>query len=64
MRVISMREHIPPKIKVWGALGYDQRAEGLGVRRLPEWTRPQVPPGLDVMLRMASGCTSLCVNRR
>lgn len=61
MRVISLRDQIPSSIRVWGALGYDQRAEGLGVRRLPEWTRPQVPPGLDVMLRMASG-VRLCVS--
>lgn len=36
-------------------MDFDRRAEGLGIRRLPAWTRPQIPPGLDVMLRMASG---------
>ena len=43
------------KLRIWGAFDFDQRPEGLGVRRLPAWTRPQVPEGLDVMARMPSG---------
>lgn len=55
MFTTSLKTDVPKTIKVWGSLDYDRRDEGLGVRRLPAWTRPQVPPGLDVMLRMASG---------
>ncbi len=40
---------------VHGSLDFDDRPEGLGVRRLPKWTRSQVPQGLDVMARMPSG---------
>ena len=42
-------------LRVHGALDFDTRADGLGVRRLPSWTRPQIPQGLDVMARMPSG---------
>ena len=55
MFTTSLKTDVPKTIKVWGSLDYDRRDEGLGVRRLPAWTRSQVPPGLDVMLRMASG---------
>ena len=55
MKSISLKTDIPSNIEVVGALDFDQRSEGLGIRRLPDWTRPQVPQGLDVMLRMPSG---------
>jgi hypothetical protein len=42
-------------VEITGALDFDMRGEGLSPRRLPAWTRPQVPEGLDVMLRMPSG---------
>ena len=38
-----------------GALDFDERPGGISPRRLPGWTRPQVPQMLDVMLRMPSG---------
>lgn len=38
-----------------GALDYDRRPNGLSPRRLPAWTRPQVPEMMDVMVRMPSG---------
>lgn len=38
-----------------GALDFDQRKAGISPRRLPAWTRPQVPQMLDVMLRMPAG---------
>ena len=44
-----------PKLNIHGALDFDERPEGLGPRRLPSWTRSQVPQGMDVMLRMPSG---------
>lgn len=45
----------PSRVHVHGSLDFDVRPEGLGVRRLPDWTRVQVPQGLDVMARMPSG---------
>lgn len=42
-------------VTIIGALDYDVRGEALAPRRLPAWTRPQVPQMLDVMLRMPSG---------
>lgn len=38
-----------------GAFDFDDRAEGISPRRLPGWTRPQVPQMLEMMLRMPSG---------
>ena len=42
-------------VRIHGALGFDNRPDGLGIRRLPDWTRPQIPQGMDVMARMPSG---------
>lgn len=38
-----------------GALDFDQRPHGISPRRLPDWTRSQLPQNLDVMARMPSG---------
>jgi len=38
-----------------GAFDVDRRPEGVSPRRLPAWTRPQVPRTMDVMVRMPSG---------
>jgi hypothetical protein len=38
-----------------GAFDMDQRPEGVSPRRLPAWTRPQLPQPMDVMVRMPSG---------
>jgi len=38
-----------------GALDFDHRPAGLSPRRLPAWTRPQVPDVMDVIVRMPSG---------
>ena len=42
-------------VSVFGAFDFDRRAEGVSARRLPGWTRPQVPQTMDVMVRMPSG---------
>lgn len=55
MESFSFSEFDPALINIHGSLDFDERPEGLGVRRLPAWTRPQVPQGLDVMARMPSG---------
>lgn len=38
-----------------GALDFDDRGAGLAPRRLPDWTRAQLPQAMDVMVRMPSG---------
>ncbi len=38
-----------------GAFDFDERPEGISPRRLPAWTRPQIPQAMDAMLRMPSG---------
>lgn len=38
-----------------GALDFDHRTHGISPRRLPAWTRPQVPQMMDVMVRMPAG---------
>lgn len=55
MESFSFNEIDPTLVNIHGSLDFDRRPEGLGVRRLPAWTRPQVPQGLDVMARMPSG---------
>ena len=55
MQLFDFKEVSPKKVRVWGALDFDVREDGLGVRRFPHWTRHQLPEGLDVMSRMPSG---------
>lgn len=38
-----------------GALDYDMRPQGISPRRLPAWTRPQMPQPMEVMVRMPAG---------
>ena len=42
-------------VSLFGAFDVDRRPEGVSPRRLPAWTRPQVPRTMDVMVRMPSG---------
>lgn len=42
-------------IEIVGALDFDRREKGISPRRLPAWTRPQVPEFMEVMARMPSG---------
>ena len=39
---------------VEGALELEHRGDAVSARRLPKWTRSQVPEGMDVMVRMPS----------
>lgn len=55
MKSISFEYADPKKLRVHGAFDFDKRSDGLGVRRLPAWTKSQLPQGLDVMVRMPSG---------
>ena len=55
MQTIPIKELIPDPIHVHGALDFDDRGEGLSPRRLPAWTRLQMPQPMDVMVRMPAG---------
>lgn len=55
MPTFDFQERDSATVNIHGALDFDKRTDGLGIRRLPAWTRPQVPQGLDVMARMPAG---------
>ena len=55
MQAIPIERVIAEHANVVGAWDYDQRPNGMSPRRLPAWTRPQVPEVMDVMVRMPSG---------
>jgi len=52
---ISHEELLLSPIEFIGALDFDPRPQGISPRRLPDWTRPQVPQPMDVIVRMPSG---------
>jgi hypothetical protein len=52
MQTVAL-EHGP--VKIVGALDLDHRDTGIVPRRLPHWTRPQVPLFMEIMLTMPSG---------
>jgi hypothetical protein len=52
---ITGQEMAAGAIGITGALGFDFRSKGVGPRRLPDWTRSQLPEMLSVMARMPSG---------
>lgn len=51
----SIKQLIKGTIAVQGAADFDERGEGISPRRLPDWTRPQLPELMEVMVRMPSG---------
>ena len=51
----DIRTLIPETIEAVGAPAFDDRPQGISPRRLPDWTRPQLPQPMDVMVRMPSG---------
>lgn len=55
MQTLSIRNLIGNTIRAVGALDFDKRQDGVSPRRLPPWTRPQLPQLMDVMVRMPSG---------
>ena len=42
-------------IRIAGALDLDRSGTGIMPRRLPAWTRPQVPPFMEIMVTQPSG---------
>ena len=52
---LDIRDVVPDVVEAVGAFDFDERDSGLSPRRLPSWTRRQLPPFVDVMARMPSG---------
>ena len=55
MHSVSLSQAIGNTVIAHGALGFDQRPEGISPRRLADWTRLQMPQPMDVIVRMPSG---------
>lgn len=55
MRSLPIKDLIAAAAIDHGALDFDDRGTGLAPRRLPDWTRAQLPQPMDVMVRMPSG---------
>ncbi|MFP6795690.1 MAG: SGNH/GDSL hydrolase family protein [Pseudomonadales bacterium] len=55
MNAVEVKEAIGNTVVAVGALDFDHRKTGIAPRRLPAWTRDQVPTPMDAMLRMPSG---------
>ena len=55
MQTIPIKELVADAIHVHGALDFDERSEGLSPRRLPAWTRRQMPEAMDLVVRIPSG---------
>ncbi|MYE10274.1 MAG: lipase [Gammaproteobacteria bacterium] len=52
---LDIRDLIPDVVEAVGAFDFDDRGSGISPRRLPSWTRPQLPQFSDIMARMPSG---------
>ena len=52
---LDIRDLVPDVVEAVGAFDFDERDSGLSPRRLPSWTRRQLPPFVDIMARMPSG---------
>ena len=48
-----------PHLTMAGALDFDETEAGLTPRRLPAWTRPQVPVFMELMVTQPSGVALL-----
>jgi hypothetical protein len=55
MQALSIHPLWQNTIEARGAMDVDRRGDAISPRRLPDWTRIQVPAMLDTMLRMPSG---------
>ncbi len=54
-KALAVRPLLGNAVRAHGAMGFDERDEGICPRRLPDWTRAQLPAGTEVMARMPSG---------
>ena len=55
MQRMAIKDLLVDTVDACGALDFDDRGEGLSPRRLPDWTRRQLPSFMDVVVRMPSG---------
>ncbi len=55
MQSHSIQTLLENTVEAHGMLDVDIRGEGVSPRRLPAWTRVQIPKMLDIMARMPSG---------
>ena len=55
MTTLAARDFAASPLEITGALDFDERGDALSPRRLPSWTRAQINPMLDFMLRTPSG---------
>jgi hypothetical protein len=55
MQALPFSDLVNQKLLIHGALDIDIRRNGLSPRRLPAWTRSQVPQMMDAQLRMPPG---------
>lgn len=55
MKHLDIKQALGNQLVCYGAMDFDERPNGISPRRLPAWTRPQVPKLMDVIVRMPSG---------
>jgi len=55
MQRLAINDLLENSIDAYGAMDFDDRGSGISPRRLPAWTRLQMPQVMDVMVRMPSG---------
>jgi hypothetical protein len=55
MQRMDIKQALANGMVCHGALDFDERPGGISPRRLPSWTRSQVPRLMDVIVRMPSG---------
>ncbi len=55
MNSISFKAPEKSPVQIVGALDFDVRDKGISPRRLPAWTKSQLPEFMDVFVRMPSG---------
>ncbi len=54
-QTLAVGQLLGDAVRAYGAMDFDAGDEGISPRRLPDWTRPQLPAPVDAMARMASG---------
>ena len=54
-QTLAVRQLLGNAVRAYGAMDFDACDEGISPRRLPAWTRPQLPQAVEVMARMPSG---------
>lgn len=63
MKTVSFEALEGSPIEIVGALDFDHRKKGISPRRLPAWTRSQMPDFMDMNVRMPSGIRlAFCTN--